>query len=63
MTYMMLWISVHRFWLMGLVAFATWTAANYWYWKRDIQRIQRERRPHGWSVDLATKTGKGGRKK
>ena len=63
MTYLMLWISVHRFWLMGLVALCTWTMANYWYWRRDIQRIKRERKPHSWSVDMAAKTTKGGRKR
>lgn len=62
MQHLMLWLSVHRFWLMGLVAFSTWAAANYWYWRGDFKRMRRENRAHSWSVDMAAKTGKGGRK-
>ncbi len=56
------WITEHRFWLLGILALSFWVAANYWYFRRDIARIKRESAPHSWSVDMASKTTKGGRK-
>jgi hypothetical protein len=57
----MVWISYHRGLLLAVNAGFFWVFANYWYYKRDIQRIMRERRPHKWSADMASKTSKGGR--
>ena len=62
MTYMKFWVSEHQGLLLGSLAFVLWLFANYWYLRRDIARIRRENVPHTWSVDMAAKTGKGGRK-
>ena len=62
MTFVMMWVSEHRGWLLGAVALFFWVAANYWYFRGDIARIKRENKPHSWSVDMAAKTGKGGRR-
>jgi hypothetical protein len=57
----LLWIAAHRNYFLGLLSLFLWVFANYWYLRRDIARWRRERIPHGWSADLATKTSKGGR--
>ncbi len=62
MIYAVRWLQEQRFWLLGVFALSFWVAANYWYFRRDIARIRRENKPHTWSVDMAAKTGKGGRK-
>ncbi len=62
MLYFEIWVSEHRGWLLAGVALFFWVMANYWYFRRDIARIKRESMPHSWSVDMAAKTGKGGRK-
>ena len=59
MRYDLLWMSEHRGLLLAAVAAFFWLAANYWYWRRDIQRILRENKPHSWSVNMAAKTGTG----
>jgi hypothetical protein len=46
-----------------VVGLSMWVAAYAWYFKGDWDVYWRERRPHKWSVDLATKTTKGGRKR
>ena len=56
-----IWMAEHRQLLIGLVALLLWVSTNYWYFRRDIERIRRERRARTWSVDLEAKTGKGGR--
>ncbi len=62
MIYFKLWISEHQGWLLGGLALFFWVLANYWYFRRDIARSRRENVAHSWSVDMAAKTGKGGRK-
>lgn len=62
MPYLSIWISVHRGLLIGMVGALLWIAANYWYFRRDIARIKRENRPHRWTVDMAAKTGTGGKR-
>ena len=62
MIYLEMWASEHRGWLMAAICLFLWAFANYWYFRRDIARIKRENMPHSWSVDMAAKTGKGGRK-
>jgi hypothetical protein len=37
-----------------------WVAAYAWYFKGDWDRFWRERSPHKWSVDMESKTTKGG---
>ncbi len=59
--FFMLWIASHKNYFLAFLGLSLWVLANYWYLRRDIARWQRERRPHGWSADLATRTGKGGR--
>ncbi len=56
------WIAEHERWLLGILALSIWVFANYWYLRRDIARMKRENVPHSWSVNMAAKTGKGGRK-
>jgi hypothetical protein len=61
MTTLIVWISAHRALLSGLLALSTWVAAYYWYLKSDLRNYFHHRRPHNWSVDMVSKTGKGGR--
>ena len=62
MSHFALLVSAHRSLLMGLFAGGIWALANYWYLRGDIKRIKRDTRPHTWSVDMVTKSSKGGRK-
>ncbi len=62
MIYFKLWLSEHEGMMLALAGLFFWVFANYWYFRRDIARIRRERGAHTWSVDMASKTGKGGRK-
>ena len=62
MIYLKLWLSEHEGTLLALAGLFFWTFANYWYLRGDIRRLRRENGAHTWSVDMATRTGKGGRK-
>ncbi len=61
MAHIALLISAHRLLLMGLISLSLWVLANYWYLRGDIRNYRRDRRAHTWSVDMATKSSKGGR--
>ncbi len=61
MDHIALLVSAHRSLLMGIFALALWALANYWYLRGDIRNYRRARRPHNWSVDMVTKSSKGGR--
>jgi len=60
MTYFMIWASAHRTIVILIVGLSMWVAAYAWYFKGDWDRFWRERRPHKWSVDMESKTKKGG---
>ena len=61
MSHIALLVSAHRWLVMGTFALSLWVLANYWYLRGDIRNYRRRRRPHNWSVDMATKSSKGGR--
>ncbi len=58
----MMWISENRMWFMAGTAAFLWAFANYWYLRGDIARLKRENKAHSWSVDMAAKTSKGGKR-
>ncbi len=62
MHHTLLWIREHRGLMLAAVAAFFWIFANWWYWRGDWARIRRENAPKTWSVDMASKTSKGGRK-
>ncbi len=62
-TYIMIWASAHRALVIFIVGFSMWIAAYVWYFKGDWDTYWRDRRPHRWSVDMVTKTSKGGKKR
>ena len=57
------WVAAHRGVLYGIITLATWVAATYWFFKHDIKRLMQARKPHNWTVNMETKTGKGGSSK
>jgi len=59
-TYIMIWASAHRAMVIFVVGASMWVAAYAWYFKGDWDRYWRERKPHKWSVDMESKTVKGG---
>ena len=63
MIYVKFWLFEHEGLLLAFAGLFFWTFANYWYLRGDIRRIRRENSGHTWSVDMATKTGKCGRKR
>ena len=63
MRYTMFWLLEHRGLLVAMVAASLWITATYWYWRRDIARMRRDNQPHSWSVNMAARTSKGGRKR
>jgi hypothetical protein len=61
MVLLSIWVSQHRNWLYGIIAMSLWVAAYWVYLKGDFHNYFKSRRPHHWSVDMVTKTTKGGR--
>ena len=59
MTYLTIWLGVHRNLMLAIAGAMLWIFANYWYLRHDFARMRRERRPHAWSADLATRSSKG----
>ncbi len=58
-----IWGSAHQVLVILAIGVSMWAAAYIWYFKDDWNRFRRDRRPHKWSVDMATKTAVGGRKR
>ena len=51
----MLWLNIHRIYVMGVLGIITWTTAYFSYFQPIIFGWWRRRRPHSWSVDLVGK--------
>ena len=58
-----IWASAYQVPVILGIGFSMWLAAYVWYFKDDWKRQLRDRKPHKWSVDMATKTAVGGRKR
>jgi hypothetical protein len=55
MEMVMIWISVHKNLVYGIIAIGLWVVANYIYFRRDIAAYRARRRPHVWEVDMKSR--------
>jgi hypothetical protein len=63
LNYLLIWASEHSTIILLCAGLSLWVAAYYWYFKDEWANYVRSRKPHRWSVDMETKTSRGGRKR
>jgi hypothetical protein len=55
MSYVLLWLNIHRLFVVALLGLGLWLSAYVGYFRPIISNYLRRGRAHSWSVDLVGK--------